>query len=288
MKNKHAIVALIVLFAAFSLTGCLDLLTMNAFGDMDAPPPVDEAQLVEMTDEEVIEEITTQSESQDFYDDLATNPEKKQTVVDQLAEVYDPANEESTPEEKQQAALLVADVELKTTGGAQVAEDTIMVVGTLAESFASDDPDAPEPDVDQIISDTITTAFGSMTDETGAFDDAKFDETIAAFQAAADAYEAFANSLTDTDGDGSVDAPEDTNIASVAQDAVIALAIDVATSTPENTETLRAIASGDETADTEALMTSIVESLDPNTTDSTAIQNLLEASDLMSMFEGMM
>ena len=296
---------LIVLFA-----GCENPFSSNVFASFatpEAPEGADGwAEIAEGGVDALIDELSVLSQSDTFYADLVAQDEAvgpgEQSALDQILEelgnVY--TNEDGSPIEDpteeqeaeiQAAALAAAEIELQTSSGAEVANSLVTVAFGL---IGGDDEGEGEGGGDggDIVSDVIESAFGGLTGD-------EFTETLSSLQNAAVAFEAFGNTIdveTDENGDVvSVDSPPDVNVESVAQNAVVAIALseivvafedDNPGETIDSQEELLDLAAqaSDETdpnhAASKATFDAAMEALDTNE----AFDNILVASGLADLF----
>ncbi len=186
--RRVKIIAIIAIFVFF-IFGCSDLFEYNLFSSIDKPtiPSVDK--LKEMSQEDAVNTLMDEAESDKFYDELSGNP-AKDDIQDYLEDVMEDSSAE--PEVKQRAALLYANIEVKTTGADDVVNNLVNVI--------SGEDDVGE--VDKL----LDTIFPSDEDDAVS--------AIAGLLGAYKGYETFGENLGDTP-------PDDVNMGEVAQVAVV-------------------------------------------------------------------
>lgn len=223
MKTRVSFCVLIALMAAL-LTGCTELFEYNLWkSDVK----------VEIGSDTTVDELKTLAESPDFYAGLAEDDEKK----DEVLEFLDQKLQSEDKAEVRDAALLTADIYLKTD---PEADQTVsnLVEWLLAES--GEDPSDGEPDpIDDGTTDpeaeiktqlesllppaVIPPATAAPGSEEYTQAKTEFVDTIISLANAGAAFEAFGNSLEQND-DGTSTAPDGVEIGSVAQTAAVCIA----------------------------------------------------------------
>ena len=302
-------IGLIVLIA-----GCENPFSGNVFASFATPDAPEGAADIESIVAEggvdaLIDELAILSQSDDFYANLIAQDLEQQNldpntpsaldqILEELGNVY--TNEDGSPiadatEEEvaaiRAAALAAAEIELQTSSGAEVANSLVTVAFGLIGGDEGGEGEGGTEGSD-IVTDVIESAFGALSAD-------DFTETLSSLQNAAVAFEAFGNTIdvvTDENGDVvSVDSPPDVNIESVAQNAVVAIALsEIVTAyeadnpgeTIDSQEELLALteaASDTENPDyaaSKATIDAAMDALDANT----AFDNILVASGLADLF----
>lgn len=198
-----------------ALGGCANLFTGNLFENFDGPPSASEV-LGGYTD--AAGDVTTDDadgfvnaldealDSPKFFDDLSSTD--RDNLAGSLESVYTNGAVDDTT--RQEAAIMAGDVILTGTNSGATINN---VADVLTSSGGTDSFSDPATLLDQIIPDS---AQGDAAAIQGILDD---------MVSAAGAYEALGGSLTDVDGDGSVDGPDGANMTEVAQKAAVAIAV---------------------------------------------------------------
>lgn len=203
----------LALVATITITGCSNLFTGNMFSNFDGPPsasdltsrygdddvPTDEA-------DDFVNAVDDAAGSRRFFDDLSDSD--RDELAGSLRTVYD--NEDVDDDTRQRAAVLAADVTLR---GADSGETINNVANVLTSSEGADSFSDPAQLMDQIIP------------ESAKDDPVAIQRILDDMVAAADAYDALGGTLTDADGDGTVDAPDGVNMTEVAQKAAVAMVV---------------------------------------------------------------
>lgn len=257
----------IIIIALAAVSSCANLFQGNLFENFDGPPDasdilddyVDGNGNVSTSDApDFVEDVADAAESPRFYDDLSGSDRTELNTA--LKSVYDnPAV--GTPV-RQEASILAAEVVIRGTD----TEETINnVANVLTSDGGGDSFNDPTALMDLVIPD----------DAKG--DPAAIEAILNDLVTAADAYDALGTSLTDTDGDGTVDGPDGANMTEIAQKAAVALAIQKLVDDPSigSTSALAAdISAGSVTSS----------ALDNFPGDSTSASNILEAGGLGGVF----
>jgi hypothetical protein len=267
VKMKRIAALFPAVCVVFVLSGCEALLTFNLFSSLDTPKTPSAEEFSAMADAELLSVITDLSESDTFFEDIAKDKDTRAAVVGSLIEIYSDGSEAETAD-KQQASLLVAEVELSTTQAGNVVNDFVNVLTEYVE-------EPPESgDAEAIAETVVTKAFSKVTEE-------NFDETLDALLAAGEAYTFYGESLDDS---GEIAVPQDTNAGAVAQDAIVAILVSEIVDTdgdqPEllSPEEFKAVVVDDEPFPEDfALENSPLE-------ENQALVNILEASGLEDLF----
>jgi len=190
------------------LSGCEALLSFNLFSTLDTPKTPSAKSFNDMKDDELLSTVAVLVETDTFFEEIAADEEVRTSVVEGLSAIYDDGSEADIAE-KQKASLLVAEIELNTTGAGEVVDDFVNVLTEYIEQ-------PPESNgAEETVEAIVTKVFADVTEE-------NFDETLNALLAAAEAYTYYGESLDDA---GDVTAPEGTNSGAVAQNAVVAILV---------------------------------------------------------------
>ena len=272
LRRTASRVGLVV--AALAISGCSNLFTGNLFSNFDGPPSASEILSSYVDDDGNVDPAAADgfvsalgdaADSNKFYDDLSDDDRADLTAS--LSTVYKSTDPAVTPETKQKAALLAADVTLKGTDSG----DTINNVANVLTSDAGVDSFSDAGDLlNQIIPDE---AQGDPVAIKKILDD---------MVAAADAYDALGSSLTDADGDGTPDSPDGVNMTEVSQKAAVAMVVrNLVTQDGGDGETL-ANAVADGTVET----LTFTDPLSAENADGSALNNILKAGGLDGLFEG--
>jgi hypothetical protein len=245
--KRTAVLFVLVVAAALVLSGCPNMFTMNLFAGLSGPQKPDVTKLREMPEEDAIQQLSEDATSPQFYENLENDEDQggtaKEELLGYLGEVYSDDDDDDgdgvggvdTPEE-QKAALLAADVHLKTTDGDKVVDNVVSTVLTLMdEGSAEDDGEhgdgdatdgGTEEDPVKQAQDVMKSLFQNEDGTDPSPED--FTKTLDALAKAADAYKAFGSSLKQDPDTGEWNAPEGTNLGSVAQSAMVSVAADAA------------------------------------------------------------
>jgi hypothetical protein len=243
--KRTAVLFVLVVSAVLVLSGCPNMFTMNLFAGMAGPQQPDVNKLRQMPEEEAIQQLSEDATSPQFYENLSNDEAQggtaKEELLGYLEEVYagdddgDGAPDPPDSEEEQKAALLAADIHLKTTDGDKVVDNVVNTVFTLMdEGSTSDDgehgdgsatdstTEDPVQEAQEVMQSLFTKEDGSSPSED------EFAKTLDALAKSADAYTAFGSSLQQDPDTGEWNVPDDTNMGSVAQSAMVAVAADAA------------------------------------------------------------
>ncbi len=205
---KKTIGVLIPIILVSLLTGCAELFEFNLFKALDPIKMPDAAMLSEMEDEEgvsgVLDYLEAELGSPSFIEKLDEEPGAYDVIEDYLTSIYTvgtpPANEE-----QQRAAILYADLNLKTTGGEELVNNSVSAL--VGGDFGTTDWNSPAEIKNFLL------GFLPQVMPSGVNSQSAFDEMIQGFVAASAAYDDFGNSsLTDI--------PDEINMGDVAQKAI--------------------------------------------------------------------
>ncbi len=237
--KRTTVLFVLVVAAALVLSGCPNMFTMNLFAGMAGPRKPDVSKLREMSEEDAIQQLSEDATSPRFFENLASDEDQggtaKEDLLKYLGEVYGGDGGTDTPEKKK-AALLAADIHLKTTDGDKVVDNVINTVFTLIGGGSAEDDGehddgeatdgGTEEDPVEQVQDVMKSLFQKEDGSDPSAED--FEKTLNALASAADAYKAFGSSLEQDPDTGEWNYPDDTNIGSVAQSAMVAVLADAA------------------------------------------------------------
>lgn len=272
---RRILMLLVLAGVAFLLLGCVEMFTANIFAAVDAPRVPSAEKIGELEEEELLDTVGDLIESPSFYEDLIAEAaasggtsETKDAILEGLNGIIGESDGDTTPEE-QEAALLVAEIELNTTAAGDVVDNFVTAATGLI------DGDIDTSDTEALAEEIIGEVF------VGVDSPEALHEAIDALLDAAVAFEFYGNSLDDNDT-GEVVVPEGDNIGAVAQDAVVALLVAevLDPSTGLTADDLVAYAFDDS-----------VTTLPPFTldgdplTDNPALSNIIDASGLGALLE---
>jgi len=217
---KRIIKLLALVGVAFLMFGCMDMFTMNIFAGLDAPRVPSAEDISAMDAQDLLNTVGDLVESDSFYDDIAAeeaasggSSETKVAILDGLNAIITDAGGQTTPE-AQNAALLIAEIELNTTVAGVVVDSFVNVAtGLLDQTSTAPDPADTQAFTEYLIGQVFTDIPKDQT-SVGA--------GIAALLSAADAYTYYGESLSST---GTVAVPAGDNIGAIAQDAVVSLLV---------------------------------------------------------------
>lgn len=208
---KKAIAVLIPLILVSLLTGCAELFEFNLFKALDPIKMPDAAMLSEMEDEEgvsgVLDYLDSELGSPGFIEKLGEESDSYDAIEDYL---IDHRGTSSTADEKR-ATILYADLNLKTTGGEELVNNSVSAL--VGGDFSTGSLDT--------VAEVRTFLLGFLPDvvpSSALSSQFAFDEMLQGFVAAYDAYEDFGNSLPS-------DVPEEINMGDVAQKTIVSYVI---------------------------------------------------------------
>ena len=188
-----------------SLLGCTQLFEFNLFAGLDKASVPKVSDLEKRNTGDALDLLEGEADSDAFFDALKDDPTGKGDLEDYLGGIMDDP-EEAAPD-KQRAALLYSDIELKTTGADELVNNLVKVLDTSGsegmDNFKS------------------FGAFWNKVAPEGADPGTVFDGLNNAY----DGFNALGGSLTDTDGDGTPDGPEGANMGEAAQNAVVSFMV---------------------------------------------------------------
>ncbi len=163
--------------------------SMNIFSGIDN---------MEMPDLTSTSDLLSVADEPQFYENLSNDPDAKAQVISTLEDAMYNSTDTTT---QQEAALMLADVHLKTSGSDETLSNLNSVIGDALDGEEVFDPDNPETLLDAIFDDSLSQA--------------EIAEQLQAFYDAATALETYGNTLEDNDP------PNDTNSGDAATKALI-------------------------------------------------------------------
>lgn len=266
MMSRIVQVSIPIIFL-YLLTSCANLFNGNLFENFDGPPDADDI-VKEYVDsngnvatgdaDDFVEDLSAAAESSRFYDDLSRND---RTVLNTaLKSVYN--NDGVATSTRQEASVLAADMVIRGTDAGETINN---VANVLTSGGGGDTFNDPAALMDLVIPDD---AKGNP---------AAIEAILNDLVVAADAYEYLGSSLTDTDGDGTVDGPSGTNMTEVAQKAAVAIAVKKLVDDVGSTSSLASDISSGSVSST---------ALDNFPGDTTSAENILEAGGLGGLIGG--
>jgi hypothetical protein len=204
------------------LSGCEELFTFNAFGDFDQPSiPQSAADVTAIVDENagdnpgLLDAISEIADSDAFYESLEEMDDTESAAVidsitDALHDIY--ADTTAPIEERQEAALLTADVILNSNPEARAAVDSLVetVVGAI-------DGSVELTSIDDAVVSILETAFAGVED---------VDLALDALAGASDAFSLFGTIIPD---DIALTTSRDVRASSLRVDAQVYVVDDYAT-----------------------------------------------------------
>jgi len=186
-----------------ALLGCTQLFEFNLFAALDKASVPKVSDLEKMDTGDALDLLEGEADSDAFFDALKDDPDGKDGLEGYLDGIMDKG--ETT--EKQRAALLYSDIELKTTGADELVNNLIKVLDASGSGGM----------------DTFDS-FGDFW-EAVAPDGADPGTVFDGLNNAYDGFNILGGSLTDTNGDGTLDGPEGANMGEAAQNAVVSFVV---------------------------------------------------------------
>lgn len=205
----------IIAIVLVTVSSCANLFQGNLFENFDGPPDasdilddyVDGNGNVSTADApDFVNDVADAAESSRFYDDLSGSDRTKLNTA--LKSVYE--NNSVATTVRQEASILAAEVVIRGTDAGETINN---VANVLTSDGGGDSFNDPTALMDLVIPDSAKGNPAAI--------EAILDDLVTA----ADAYDALGSSLTDTDGDGTVDGPSGANMTEIAQKAAVAMAI---------------------------------------------------------------
>ena len=187
-----------------ALLGCTQLFEFNLFSALDKASVPKVSDLEKMDTGDALDLLEGEADSDAFFDALKDDPYGKAGLEGFLKDTWKGADD---PTEKQRAALLYSDIELKTSGADDVVNNLVKVLDTSG----SGSMDAFD-------------SFGAFWNAVAPLDA----DPGAVFDGLNNAYDGFnilGGLLTDTNGDGTLDGPEGANMGEAAQNAVVSFMV---------------------------------------------------------------
>jgi hypothetical protein len=211
---RKTIWVLISLILVSLLTGCAELFEFNLFQALDPIKMPDAAMLSEMEDEDgvsgVLDYLDAELGSPGFIEKLDEEPGSYDAIEDYLTGIFTvgtlPANEE-----EQRAAILYADLNLKTTGGEELVNNSVSAL--LGGDFSGDSLNTPAE-----VRMFLLGFLPEVMPASALNSQSAFDEMLQGFVAANAAYDDFGNSSL-------IDIPDEINMGDVAQKALVSYVI---------------------------------------------------------------
>ena len=205
---------LLVLVLVVSLSGCEELFEFNLFASLEAIDLPDAEALNSMSEEEALDYLCEELESDAFVDALA---EDQQALNDVEMYLNDHRGTASDDAEKR-ATILYADLQLKVYEGEELVNNALsLLLGDLQDVNFSDVTE---------VEDFLKTHLPNLVPPEALASQDAFNAMLSGFQAAWDAYAIFAASL---DGNPDTDeVPDSINMGDVAQKALVAYIINEA------------------------------------------------------------
>lgn len=196
------------------LTGCSNFFQANFFSGLDVAPNPTIEDLSGMEKTEALETLNQASDSEEFLQNLEENETKKEEIVTYLNDTFlstTPTNEAET-KLYQEAAVLTAEIQIKTTGGDEVIQNVLSTVVEL-QGESNTSTITPQSIIDKVI----------PKDQNLTRDEKK--ELLVGFIEAAAAFDKLGSTLTDEDGDGLADNSENVDVTKVVSSAVVSYAV---------------------------------------------------------------
>jgi hypothetical protein len=189
------------------LNGCEELFEFNLFSSLESVELPDLESLQAMPEGEALEYLDEELDSQAFVAALAEDEQALSDVESYLTE----AMSDTGTDNGKQAAVLLADLELKVYGG----EDMVNNMASLLFGDVQDMDLSEETEVESLLEENLP----DLIPPEALASRAAFDDMLDGFQEAWIAYEQLATSL---DGDpDSADCPDSINLGDVAQKAIV-------------------------------------------------------------------
>lgn len=208
---KKTIGVLVSLILVSLLSGCAELFEFNLFKALDPIEMPDAAMLSEMENEDgisgVLDYLEAELGSPSFIEKLDEEPGAYDAIENYL---IDHKGTASTADEKR-ATILYADLNLKTTGGEELINNSVSAL--IGGDFSATNLDSI-PEVKAFLLGFLPAVMPSSALSS----QSAFDEMLQGFVAASAAYDDFGNSLPS-------DIPEEINMGDVAQKAIVSYII---------------------------------------------------------------
>ncbi len=205
---------LFALILVVSLSGCEELFEFNLFASLDAVDLPDAETLKRMSEEEALDYLDEELESEAFVNALAEDQQALDDVETYLNNHRGTANNDA----EKRATILYADLQLKVSEGEELVNNALsLLLGDLQDVNFSDVTEV-EDYLKAHLADTVPPE--SLVSREA------FDAMLSGFQAAWDAYAIFAASLDGNPDTGEV--PDSINMGDVAQKALVAYIINEA------------------------------------------------------------
>jgi hypothetical protein len=272
-NDRRFRVAAILMAVSFFMAGGSNLFTGNLFSSLDGPPSAgdirgryadENGDVPAGSADAFVDDLEDAASTDRFFDDL--NDTDRSGLRDSLESVYE--NEDVDEATRQSAAVLAAEVTLRGTNSGETINN---VADVLTSSEGVDSFSEPSVLLDQIIPDSAKG------------DPDAIERILNDMVAAADAFDALGTTLTDSDGDGTIDnAPAGANMTELAQQAAVAMVVRNLVNDPN---------SGGAATLSESIASGTVEDtqfgdpLSSENTDGSALNNILKAGGLDGVFD---
>jgi len=205
---------LLALVLIVSLSGCEELFEFNLFASLDTIDLPDAEALNGMGEEEALDYLDEELESDAFVDALAEDQQALNDVETYLNDHRGTAGDDT----EKRATILYADLQLKVYKGEELVNNALSLL-------LGDPQDVNFSDVTEV-EDFLKAHLADMVPPESLASREVFDAMLSGFQAAWDAYAIFAASL---DGNPDTDeVPDSINMGDVAQKALVACIINEA------------------------------------------------------------
>ena len=189
-----------------ALLGCTQLFEFNLFSALDKASVPKASDLKKMDTDDALDLLEGEADSDAFFDALKNDPTGKTDLQGYLSVTMNGGNG-ATDEDIPRAALLYSDIELKTTGADELVNNLVKVLDTSGSGGMGD-----------------YSSFGDFWNAVAPQDA----DPATVFDGLNNAYTGFnilGYSLSDTDGDGTLDGPEGANMGEAAQNAVVSFMV---------------------------------------------------------------
>ncbi len=208
---KKTIAVLIPLILVSLLTSCAELFEFNLFKALDPIKMPDAAMLSEMEDKEgvsgVLDYLEAELGSPSFIEKLEEEPGAYSAIEDYL---FDHKGNSSTADEKR-ATILYADLNLKTTGGEELVNNSVSAL--IGGDFSTGSLDTAAE-----VRAFLLGFLPEVMPASALSSQAAFDEMLQGFVAANAAYDDFGTALPGT-------IPDEINMGDLVQKAIVSYVI---------------------------------------------------------------
>jgi len=184
-KMKRIIRWLLPGLLILALAGCAQLFEFNLFKALDLVRLPSAEQLQKMPVTEALDYLEEELGSPSFVDKLSEDPEAKEEISGYLSETM---NDPSVPpEEQRRAAVLYADLHLKTTPAEELVNNVANLITGAITTSTFDETGGAE--------DFFESFIEAIVPPEALSDRELFDQMLEGFQEAWTGYEAFGNSI---------------------------------------------------------------------------------------------